>query len=106
MVDPSTTDTLIAVDGHALPYAPCHEGRTGPVVQASTRTLKAGTTFVSTGAYRVPAVRTVTRDFSGTYTRTGAVLTLRWDGASQTTASLDGDAFTMVNEGSRFTHRR
>jgi hypothetical protein len=40
-----------------------------------------------------------TRDVDATYTQEGSVLRMRWKGAGQTTGTLDGNTFTMNNEG-------
>jgi len=97
---------LVSIDGHSLPYAPMHDGRTGPLVRASTFDMREDGTFVSTGSYGLPSGETLSRDFSGTFTRQDSLLTFTWNGAGQTTATYDGDQFTMVNEGIRFTYRR
>jgi hypothetical protein len=104
--DLAGTYTLVAIDGHELPYAPMHEGAKGPLVKTGTLTLHADGTFASTGSFEIPGGQTVSRNLSGTYTRDGTALTLHWTGAGVTTATIEGETFTMVNEGMRFTYRR
>lgn len=42
----------------------------------------------------------------GTYTREGAKLTMTWEGAGTTTGTVEGDNFTMENEGMVLAYRR
>lgn len=105
-VDPTGTYTLVAIDGHELPYAPMHEGAPGPVVTSGTLTLNADGTFATKGSFEISGGQSVSRDLSGTYIREGPTLTLNWTGAGVTTATIDGNSLTMVNEGIRFTYRR
>ena len=46
------------------------------------------------------------REVKATYTRRGPTLTMQWEGAGTTTGNVEGDAFTMNNEGMIFVYRR
>ena len=104
--DHEGTYTLISIDGNKLPYAPPHEGGAPRIlVLTGTITLNADGTFASAMTYDLPA-GVSSQQFSGTYTRNGSSFILRWKGAGTTTATLEGNTFTMDNEGSLFAYRR
>ena len=46
------------------------------------------------------------RTASTAYTRQGTELTMRWEGAGMTQGNLDGDTFTMNNEGMIFSYHK
>jgi hypothetical protein len=50
--------------------------------------------------------KTVNRDFSGTYTQDGSRLSLQWKGAGVTTATIEGNTFTVDNEGLLFVYHK
>jgi len=99
------TYTLIAINGNKLPYTPPHEGG-APQVRSSTFTLNADGSFGNTMSYGTPSGQTMSRDFSGNYTRESERFTFYWKGAGMTTATLNGDTLTMNNEGILFAYRK
>ena len=99
------TYSLVTIDGHALPYIPSHEGG-APQVVSSTLTLNADGTFRMSMSYGAPSGKTVSRDFSGTYTQEGNVLNMLWKGAGKTTATFEGSTLTLNNEGILFAYRK
>ena len=105
VADPAGTYMLATIDGNKLPCKPAHEGG-APEVKSGSITLNTDGTFTSTMSYGSPDGKTGSRDFSGTYTREGKRFTLQWKGAGTTTADLEGDTFTMNNEGMLFAYRR
>jgi hypothetical protein len=48
----------------------------------------------------------ITREVKATYTRQGSKLTMQWEGAGMTTGTVEGDMFTMNNEGMVFSYRK
>lgn len=103
--DATGTYTLATVGGQKLPCTPPHQGG-APEVRAGSITLQADGTFTSTMTYAGPGGQAGSRDFSGTYTRQGSSFKLQWKGAGTTTATLDGNIFTMNNEGLLFAYRK
>ena len=53
-----------------------------------------------------PSGSEVTREVKASYTQQGAKLTMKWEGAGTTTGTVEGDTFTMNNEGMIFAYRR
>jgi hypothetical protein len=45
-------------------------------------------------------------EVKATYTRDGQKLTMQWQGAGRTIGSVEGDTFTMNNEGMVFAYRK
>jgi hypothetical protein len=103
--EPAGTYALVSINGNKLPYTPPHEGG-APEVQSSAMTLKADGTFTSTVTYGMPGGKSSSHDFSGTFTCEDTRLTLRWNGAGLTILKLEGNSFTMDNEGILFTYRK
>jgi hypothetical protein len=103
--DPTGTYTLITIDGHELPYAPSHEGEQGPEIVASTFTINADGTFLMKMNYKAGS-RSSSRDFTGTYTFENSTFRFEWDNAGVTSATLEGNTFTMNNEGILFAYRK
>ncbi len=103
--DPAGTYTLATINGNKLPFTPPHEGG-APEVQSGSIKLNADGSFTSSMSYGLPAGKVSSRDFSGTYTREGTNLKLQWKGAGVTSATLEGDTFTMNNEGTLFAYRK
>ncbi len=99
----ANTYTLVTVDGHAVPYAPRYSGRQTPEIVSSTLTLNPGGEFVSTMKYGKSAGG-VSRDFKGTYTKEGANYVLSWEGAGQTSVTIEKNKLTMSNEGLLFVY--
>jgi hypothetical protein len=54
----------------------------------------------------VPPGGDVNRVVKATYTRENSKLTMRWEGAGTTTGTVEGDTFTMNNEGMIFAYRK
>jgi hypothetical protein len=45
-------------------------------------------------------------EVKATYTREGPKLTMKWQGAGTTIGTVEGDIFTMNNEGMVFAYRK
>jgi hypothetical protein len=102
---------LVSVDGSTLPYAvPADERRpAGLEITDARLVLEADGTFHQWMAYRFGsdgAVRTMEREFTGSWVKEGTVYRMTWDGAGATPARIDGDMFTYDNVGMLLTFRR
>ena len=103
--DVTGTYLLVTIDGRELPYTPAHQGG-APQVVSSTLTLDAGGTFRMSMSYATTPGNSISRDFGGTYTQEGTVLSMLWKGAGKTTATLEGSTLTLNNEGILFAYRK
>jgi hypothetical protein len=99
------TYVLATINGKNLPCTPPHEGG-APEVQSGSITLNADGTHSSITTFKVPSGQVGNREVSGTYTREGARFTLQWKGAGTTTATIEGNTFTMNNEGMLMAYRK
>jgi hypothetical protein len=99
------TYTLARVDGNKVPCTLTHEGHT-MTVQSGTFIINAEGTCSSKVAFCVPSGGDSSREVKATYTRQGSQLTMKWEGAGTTTGTVEGDAFTMNNEGMIFVYRK
>ena len=103
--------TLVAVDGHALPYELRHEGAppgAPPLdVLASTLIVRSDGSFIQAMGYRITtsgANRFVAQPFSGQFRTDGAALVAKWDGAGLTPVSFARDTMAINNEGIRLQY--
>ena len=103
--DVSGLYTLVAVNGNKVPASVSHEG-VALQVRSGTFTIKADGTCGTKTTFVPPSGSEVTREVSATYTRDGSKLTIQWQGAGTTTGTIQGNTFTMDNEGMLFTYKR
>jgi len=96
--------TLVSINGKTLPFTVTHEGP-GIQVTSGTFTIRPDGTCTSVVAFLVPSGQAQSRDVSATYTRDGSRLTMQWQGAGVTNGTIEGDTFTMDNEGQLFRPR-
>lgn len=104
-VDPAGTYTLKSVDGAAVPATVKH-GQTAITVRSGTFVIDAAGGCVSRIVFALPDGREAAREVKASYTRQGATLTMKWEGAGTTTGTVDGPTFSMTNEGMVFVYRR
>ena len=102
---PAGVYTLVSVDGKNVPCNLTHE--------AAAMTVKSGSlTFTADGTCRslttsvVPPHPDIHRDVAATYTQNGAELILHWTGAGTTQGRINGNEFTLNNEGMIFVYRK
>lgn len=95
--------TLVSVDGKPLPASVSHGGAQLQV-KSGTMTFRPGQRCVSKTMFVPPSTTPVVREVAASYTTAGSNITMRWDGAGITRGTLDGDRFTMDNEGMRFVY--
>lgn len=104
-VNPVGTYTLVSVDGNKVPCALQHEGQT-PTIKSGSFVINADGTCSSKVDFSLPSRGDSTREVKATYSQEGAKLTMKWEGAGITTGTVEGDTFTMNNEGMIFAYRK
>jgi hypothetical protein len=97
--------TLVSINGTPLPFTVTHEGP-GIQVTSGTFTIRADGTCASVVAFLMPSGQAQSREVSATYMRDGSRLTMQWQGAGVTNGTIEGDTFTMDNEGQLFLYRK
>ena len=97
--------TLVSINGTPLPFTVTHEGP-GIQVTSGTFTIRSDGTCTSVVAFLMPSGQAQSREVGATYTRDGSRLTMQWQGAGVTNGTVEGDTFTMDNEGQLFLYRK
>jgi hypothetical protein len=69
-------------------------------------TVKADGTCATSTVFVPPSGKEATRDVSATHTKEGSKLTMQWQGAGMTTGTIEGNTFTMDNEGMVFVYKK
>lgn len=105
MADIAGCYALVSVNAKSVPTTVIHEGATLEV-RAGTCTFGTDGRCRTTTVFVPPSGREVVREVGAVYSKAGAELTMRWDGAGMTTGSVDGNIFTMHNEGMVFVYRK
>jgi hypothetical protein len=103
--------TLVAVDGHALPYAPADtKGETHSAqVVSGTLDLQPDGTFTMSTQYRAverQGDRVYDGKASGTCAPEGDDYRLYWNGGGETALTVSGDAVIVNNDGTLFRYLR
>jgi hypothetical protein len=96
---------LVSVDGKPVPADIVHDQVTLQV-RSGTFTLGTNGTCSTSTSFVPPNGTEVTREVSATFTRDGSNLTMTWKGAGLTVGTIDGDTFTMDNEGIKFVYKK
>ena len=104
-INPPGTYELVMVDGNSVPCQLTHEG-VDMIVKSGSIIINADGTCRSLSTFAVPPHPDVHREVNATYTQSGAELTMFWQGAGMTKGKVDGNQFTMNNEGMIFTYRK
>jgi hypothetical protein len=104
-LDPTGVYALVSVDGNSLPCSLTHEGAS-PTIKSGTFTITADSHCRSQITFSLPARGDMSREVNATYTRRGAELTMQWEGAGVTMGNVQGNTFTMTNEGMVFAYRK
>ena len=104
-LNPVGTYTLVSVDGSKVPCTAQHEGHT-LAVKSGTFAINSDGTCSSKVIFSVPLGGDTSREVKASYTREGSKLTMQWEGAGTTTGTVEGDTFTMDNEGMVFTYHK
>jgi len=96
---------LVSINGTNLPFTVTHEPP-GVRVTSGTFTIRPDGTCGSASAFVLPSGEAQSREVSATYTRDGSKLTIQWQGAGVTYGTVEGDTFTMENEGQLLLYRK
>jgi hypothetical protein len=97
--------TLVSVDGKNVPCSLTHEG-VAMIVKSGSFIINTDGSCISHSVFAVPPHQDINREVKATYTQQGAELTMRWQGAGTTKGQINGDEFTMNNEGMIFSYRK
>ena len=97
--------TLVSVNGKPVPADLAHEG-VALQVRAGTFTIRADGTCGTKTTFVPPGGTELVREVSATYTQSGARLAMQWQGAGKTVGTVEGQTFTMNNEGMLFVYRK
>jgi hypothetical protein len=101
-VNPVGTYTLVTVDGNKVPCAVEHDGH--------KMTIQSGGFIINPDGTCSSKMSLAGRDAAievkATYTREGPKLTMKWQGAGMTIGTVEGDTFTMNNEGMVLAYRK
>jgi hypothetical protein len=100
--NPVGTSALVTVDGNKVPCTVQHEGHTMTINSGSFSINADGTC----SSKMFLAGRDAAIEVKATYTREGPKLTMQWQGAGTTTGTVEGDTFTMDNEGMVFVYKK
>ena len=103
--NPTGVYTLVTVNGSNLPATVSHDGATLQV-RSGIFTINADGTCSSKVVFIPPSGSEATREVKAVYTREGLKLTMQWEGAGKTTGTVEGDTFTMDNEGMVFAYKK
>jgi len=104
-IDPAGVYTLVSVNGTQVPASISHDG-TPLQVRSGTFTINADATCSTKTVFVPPSGTEATREVSATYSKEGAKLTLQWKSAGTTIGTVEGNTFTMNNEGMVFVYRK
>lgn len=104
-LDPVGTYKLIRVDDRDVP-CPVQHGGQSLIVESGVFVFESAGAGRSRIGFVGPGGGKVRREVRATYRCRGATLKMKWKGAGMTTGTLDGDTFTMNNEGMKFFYRR
>jgi hypothetical protein len=96
---------LVSVNSNKVPASVSHDG-TALQVRSGSFSIKADGTCSTKTVFVPPSGQEATRDVSATYTKEGSKLTMQWQGAGMTTGTIEGNTFTMDNEGMVFVYKK
>ena len=101
-INPVGIYALATVDSNEVPCTVQHEGH--------TMTIRSGSFVINADGTCSSKVSLAGRDAAievkATYTRAGSKLTMKWQAAGVTLGIVEGDTFTMTNEGMAFAYRK
>jgi hypothetical protein len=100
--DISGTYTLVSINGNKLPFS--HPE--GVVIRSGVFTINKDGTCSSTMTFSLPSGADASREVTASYKREGSKLTMTWTGAGTTIGTVEGNTFTMDNEGMILAYRK
>jgi hypothetical protein len=104
-LNPTGIYTLTNVDGQKVPCRVQHDG-VDLSITSGTFTITTNGQCHSVMIFVPPNHAEVRREVSATYTQNGAELTMQWERAGVTKGRLNGNQFTMNNEGMVLTYEK
>lgn len=93
---------LVAVNGSDVPTTVSH-GNAKIKVHSGTFIINADGTCISKTVF---GSQKINREVKATYTQEGSTLNMQWIGAGRTEGTIEGETFTMNNEGMTFTYKK
>jgi hypothetical protein len=104
-LDPAGVYSLVNVDGQKVPCRVKHDG-VDLTITSGTFTITANGQCHSIMTFSPPNHADVRHEVSATYTQNGAELTMQWERAGVTKGRINGNQFTMNNEGMVLTYQK
>jgi len=101
-INPVGTYALVSVDGNKVPCTVQHEGHAMSIKSGAFVIHADGTC----SSKMFLAGRDAAIEVKANYTREGPKLTMKWEGAGMTIGSVEGDVFSMTNEGMIFAYQK
>ena len=96
---------LVSVDGNTLPAKINHDG-VNLEVRSGSFTINADGTCGTKTTFVPPNGSETIREVSASFNKSGSKLTMNWKGAGTTTGTIEGNTFTMNNEGMIFIYKK
>jgi hypothetical protein len=104
-IDPTGVYALVSVNGKNLPCEVNHDG-TVLTIKSGVFTIKADNNCSSLISCSVPSKGDISREVKAIYSCQGAELFMQWDEAGMTFGTVNGNTFTMTNEGMAYIYRK
>jgi len=104
-IDPAGVYTLLSVNSQTVPCDLKHEGA-AMTIQSGVFTITADGSCRSLMNFSVPGRGDLSREVKASYTQKGAELTMQWEGAGMTRGQINGNQFTMTNEGMILSYQK
>jgi hypothetical protein len=97
--------TLKSVNGEPVPANVTH-GSATLQVRSGTFIINIGGKCSTKTVFVPPSGTEIAREVSATYTKEGLILTMQWENAGKTVGTIQGNTFTMDNEGMVFVYMK
>jgi len=104
-VDLTGIYNLVSVDGKILPCKLSHAGADMTII-SGVFTINTNGTCLSLMNLSVPSRENISREVKATYAQEGDQLIMKWEQAGTTVGKVDGNTFTMTNEGMLLTYKK
>jgi hypothetical protein len=104
-IKPTGVYALVSVDGKSVPCTLNHDGA-ALTLKSGSFTFNADSNCSSVINFSLPEKEGMNREVKATYTQQGADITMQWEGAGVTMGNVNGNTFTMTNEGMVFAYRK
>ena len=103
--DVSGVYTLVSVDNARLPATVAH-GKDSILIHSGRFTINDDGTCSSVMVFNLASSPRVTREVHARFTQQGFKLNMQWEGAGRTVGTVQGNRFSMVNEGVTLVYQR